>query len=97
MTTTFDEIIQALDDWFDPHSQAARSEGWCIFLTLGSDYGPIQVMGLDERLGDPDWISDGQACKLVREGAQPHHVAARELLAKFNPKEPEIQSDNLQH
>jgi hypothetical protein len=87
MKHSFDEVNFHHSLWLLFYEEAAHAEGWSIWNTYGSDNGVLQVQGLDAKLGDPDWISDAQALKLVREGTEPHHVAARALLAKFNPKE----------
>jgi len=87
MKHSFDEVDQAHTLWLIDHDAAAVAEGWSIWNSYGSAHGPLQVQSLDSHAGQVDAIDDAQALKLVREGKEPHHVAARALLAKFNPKE----------
>lgn len=84
--------------WFNlDHDDAALMEGW--FLTPSDDPGnePLRVQraadaaGLQAAWGlpfaVPALLSDDDARALVRDGAQPHHQAARDLLALLNPPE----------
>jgi hypothetical protein len=80
------------------HDDAALMEGW--FLTPSDDpeqQEPLRVQraadaaGLEAAWGLPFAVpvlaSDSEAWALVRDGTQPHHRAAHELLALFNPPE----------
>lgn len=84
--------------WHGPgHDQAALREGWVLSECHGARHGPLQVQCVDDAaalqaawslpLAVPALDSDLDAWALVRDGVQPHHQAARELLACFNPIE----------
>jgi hypothetical protein len=81
--------------WSVEHSNAAIAEGWEIFDCDGSSNGRWQVNCLDSPL---DWAEEGgvvppelngdeAAWKIVANGTQPHHEAARVFLQAHNPQE----------
>jgi hypothetical protein len=80
------------------HADAALREGWLLGQTCrDSTRGPLQVHCADDTSAPRATLkrfcpvaplaSDGDAWRLVRDGLQPHHFAARDLLARFNPVE----------
>ena len=84
--------------WRRPaYDQAALREGWVLSECHDSRHGPLQVQCVDDAAAlqaawslpfvVPALDSDLDAWALVRDGVQPHHQAARELLACFNPIE----------
>ena len=81
--------------WVVPgHDDAALREGWLLSPCEGSVHGPLQLQCVAAlqaarqlSFAVPVLASDSEAWALVRDGVQPHHHAARELLARFNPIE----------
>lgn len=81
--------------WTAADSHSARLEGWDVFKSTGSLNGDWQVQCLDDpgqasvELGVvvPTIVTDEGAWRLVYEGIQPHHTAARVFLQTHNPKE----------
>lgn len=84
--------------WLAPgHATAAVREGWLLSPTDTSANGPLRVQRVDDPEGVrgawhlpfpvPALAADSEAWALVRDGQQPHHHAARALLAQFNPLE----------
>lgn len=93
------QMQAALDlHWRGPaHDAAALREGWVLSECHGSRHGALQVQCVDaaaalQTAGSlpfavPMLDSDLDAWALVRGGVEPHHFAARALLACFNPME----------
>lgn len=81
--------------WSADNSRAARLEGWDLNDSAGSANGDWQVQCLDDpvqaaaELGShvPTLKFDDRAWRLVYEGNQPHHIAARAFLETHSPKE----------
>lgn len=84
--------------WFNlSHDDAALAEGWLLTPSDDPEQEPLRVQraadaaGLQAAWGlsfaVPGLASDSEAWALVRDGTQPHHLAARELLALLNPQE----------
>lgn len=81
--------------WLASHALAALREGWNVYDSNGSANGDWQVQCLDDpalaskELGFsvPILKYDDKAWRLVYEGTEPHHVAARTFLQAHNPKE----------
>lgn len=82
--------------WSRAHECAAIAEGWDIFYAQGSSNGPWQIDEFDD---PPAWAdrnngvvpptlpSAEAAWKIVANGTQPHHLAARAFLQVHNPQE----------
>lgn len=81
--------------WSENHTLAASREGWGLFDSTGSANGNWQVQRLDDPevesagigFAVPALQSDEQAWRLVYEGTEQHHRAARAFLIAHNPKE----------
>lgn len=81
--------------WNEDHTLAASREGWGLFDSTGSANGDWQVQRLDDPEAEaagigfavPALQSDEQAWRVVYEGAEQHHRAARAFLIAHNPKE----------
>ena len=84
-----------LPEWPSEHSDKAVREGWDIWDSEGSENGVWQVQRIDdpEAFDDaagfkpPKLASDGEAFRIVANGALPHHAAALAFLKAHNPME----------
>lgn len=81
--------------WVADHAFAAAQEGWGLFETPDSANGPWQAQAFDdpaaatEQFGVtvPKLAGDDLVWRLVFNGQEPHHAAARAFLAAHNPIE----------
>lgn len=82
-----------IDEWQRVHSDPALVEGWAIFECDGSAYGRWQVQRIDhvsdcrpvEGVVPRQLAFDDDAWKIVMQGNQPHHIAARAFIRENNP------------
>jgi hypothetical protein len=78
--------------WTPAQSRLAKAEGWDIFDCSGSDFGRWRVLRIDDPQAWEDMLGfvppalgdDEEAWKLVMEGAESHHVAARDFVRTNN-------------
>lgn len=99
LSKLLDEVDGNLDDrktthmspaWSDAHRAAAHLEGWDIWDSCGSENGPWQIQHFDEASDIPEAIqldSDDDALRIVVNGSEPHHEAARRFIRAHNPIE----------
>ncbi|HBP1602286.1 TPA: hypothetical protein L5U90_003390 [Pseudomonas aeruginosa] len=81
--------------WELDHATSAAREGWGIFATPDSAYGPWQVQAFDDVAAAtaqfgftvPKLPVDDIVWRLVFHGKAAHHAAARVFLAAHNPIE----------
>lgn len=81
--------------WSDAHDVAAAREGWCVSDSNGSENGRWQAQRIDDPAAyaqaagftPPALDSDDDAFRIVANGTEEHHVAARALLKAHNPTE----------
>jgi len=76
--------------WSDAHRAAAHLEGWDIWDACGSENGPWQIQHFDDASDIPEAIqlgSDDDALRIVVNGSEPHHEAARRFIRAHNPIE----------
>ncbi len=83
----------ALERFERDHGAAACAEGWCI-SDCGGDVYQLQrlddVRDIPRSTGEPlppQLADDGKAWRIVLEGQQPHHIAARGFLAEHARQE----------
>lgn len=75
--------------WPDRLALAATREGWNIWLCSGSSYGAWQICKIDcpDPMDDgflpPELKSDDEAVRLVAQGEEEHHEAAREFILNY--------------
>lgn len=74
--------------WSAAHARAALTEGWNIFESEGSAYGPWQIQRLDwaeETPGAKQLEDDESAWNIVLTGTAAHHAAALAFIRAHNP------------
>lgn len=99
MTAPLSQIAEQIDAWadldaryniwLDQHAAAASMEGWDVFSCTGGSYGDWQVQHFDGD-GPPGFAQlndDVEAWRIVLQGREAHHVAARAFIRKANPIE----------
>lgn len=95
--------MSILDAWYDEHGDTAELEGWSIFDaefvifeertadgdTLGHIDHEYQLQRIDsqDRDGGVQLEDDVDAWTIVMTRTEPHHLAARRVLAEIAPVE----------